>query len=335
MLKGLRECGQLVESLEENIYGWELATNLGWNSFTSSSTVKLFWESDHPLSIKTWEAFFVPADCNITQTRTSGCAPKRRNLIQDLWKKYVFDCKNKDWSPIGPKFWRVTEAFCPPPVCWDDAPGSQTKCLPNWLPFTACKSRFDILTYKIIYLKIKQKREKNVTSIPDSTTQFLDRNAGVRNQGRKQHPTGKTFHGLQTVVFPLFMTQEICLDLRNFDLETVAYREYSSDRRQVGLVPLSEHKELEQVFFFGNVAIPEVRTPKRPRMLTDAHIPRRRWVCSTGNGTLNYSVTWQQMNTPWKRSDKVIDPHAVRRRFTEKKLLTALSISIKASCVDA
>jgi hypothetical protein len=44
--------------------------------------------------------------------------------------------------------------------------------------------------------------------IPDSTTQFFNRNAGVRNQGRKQHPTGKTFHRLQTVVFPLFMTQE-------------------------------------------------------------------------------------------------------------------------------
>ncbi len=29
MLKGLRECGQLIESLKENIYGWELATNLG------------------------------------------------------------------------------------------------------------------------------------------------------------------------------------------------------------------------------------------------------------------------------------------------------------------
>ncbi len=32
--------------------------------------------------------------------------------------------------------------------------------------------------------------------ITDSTTQFFNRNAGVRNQGRKQHPTGKTFHFL-------------------------------------------------------------------------------------------------------------------------------------------
>jgi hypothetical protein len=61
-------------------------------------------------------------------------------------------------------------------------------------------------------------------------------------------------------------TPFICLDLRNFHLETVGYREYSSDRRQVGLVPYSKHKELEQVVCFGNVAIPEMRTPKRPRI---------------------------------------------------------------------
>jgi hypothetical protein len=61
-------------------------------------------------------------------------------------------------------------------------------------------------------------------------------------------------------------TPFICLDLRNFNLETVGYREYSSDRRQVGLVPWSKHKELEQVVCFGNVASPEMRTPKRPRI---------------------------------------------------------------------
>ncbi len=61
-------------------------------------------------------------------------------------------------------------------------------------------------------------------------------------------------------------TPFICLDLRNFDLETVGYREYSSDRRQVGLLPWSKHKELEQVVCFGNVAIPDMRTPKRPRI---------------------------------------------------------------------